>query len=112
MFVGWWLYAFTKQINNFIRLDLYSRELSKVRTDTGAFPNSFDGRKDFYGREIVYIHDDEHFLLVSYVSDGEPDGLDYRAVLDIPVGERRDNCMVPSRDTVMIDGRIWQGCAK
>jgi hypothetical protein len=112
VYVGWWLYAFTKQINNFIRLSAYSEEVARLRDNAGALPAAFDAHKDFYGREVVYVHDDRHFMLVSYGSDGVPDGIDYAKFLDLPVGERRDNCMVPSRDTVMIDGRIWQGCAK
>lgn len=112
VYVGWWLYAFTKQMNNFVRLNAYAIQVSKIREDTGSLPTAFDGRKDYYGREVVDIHDDEHFMLLSYGSDGTPDGFDYATLLDIPVGKRRDNCLAPTRDTVMIDGRIWQGCAK
>jgi len=111
-YVGWWVYAFPKQINNFITLDQYSREVRKVREDTGALPTAFDGRKDYYGGEVVYIHNDEHFMLVSYGSDGEPDGTDYAKFLDVPVGARKSNCMAPTGDTVMIGDRLWQGCAK
>jgi hypothetical protein len=112
VYVGWCGYSFTEQINNFIKLDLCSREISKVRKGTGAFPAVFEGHKDYYGRDVVYVHDDGHFMLLSYGSDGVPDGLDYAKLLDVPVGKRRDNCLVPSRDTVLIDGHIWQGCAK
>ena len=112
VYLGWWLYAFTKQINNFIRLDQFSREVRRVRDDTGTLPIAFAGHKDFYGREVVYIHDEQHFMLLSFGSDGRPDGFDYMTILDVPVGKRRDNCLAPWRDTVMIDGWIWQGCAK
>ena len=77
VYVGWCGYSFTEQINNFIKLDLSAREISEVRKRTGAFPAVFEGHKDYYGRDVVYIHDDGHSCCSADGSDGEPDGLDY-----------------------------------
>jgi hypothetical protein len=112
LYFGWWLYSFTKQVNNTIMLRAYALSIYKVRDADGALPDAFVGHADYYGRDVVYAHDDRHFMLLSYGSDGEPDGPDYLRVLDVAFDKTRNNCLVPSRDTVVIDGNVWQGCGK
>ena len=112
MYCGWWLYSFTKQVNNTIKLNAYSEEVARLRDNAGALPAAFDGHKDWYGREVVYIHDGLHFMLVSYGSDGEPDRLDYPKLLGVRFEEHRKNCLWPNSDTVVSDRMVWQGCGK
>ena len=107
-----WNYAFTKQVNNTIKLNAYSEEVARLRDNAGALPAAFDGHKDWYGREVVYIHDGLHFMLVSYGSDGEPDRLDYPKLLGVRFEEHRKNCLWPNSDTVVSDRMVWQGCGK
>jgi hypothetical protein len=109
MYVAWWSYSFTQQIRNTLTLLDYAEH---IRTNTGALPATFEGHKDYYGHEVVYIHDDEHFLLVSYGSDGVPDGFDYAKLLSEPVDRMRSNCLWPNWDTVVSCGFVWQGCGK
>jgi hypothetical protein len=109
LYLGWWSYSFTQQIRNTLTLLDYA---AHIRTDTGTLPATFDGHKDYYGRDVVYFHDDEHFMFVSYGSDGEPDGRDYSKLLGVPVDRTRSNCLWPNWDTVVSCGFVWQGCGK
>ena len=111
-YAGWWSYAFTKQVNNTIRLTAYSDAVAAMRDNAGELPATFDGRKDWYGRDVVYIHDDRHYMLVSYGSDGQADRADYATLLGVPFDEHRNVCLWPRRDTVVSDRMVWQGCGK
>ena len=69
--------------------------------------------RDRHGRPITYLHDDAHFVLVTFGSDGIPDRPDYETLLGLadPKAKRR-NCLRPTLDTVIVDGHMWQGCSE
>ena len=85
-----WNYAFTKQVNNTIRLNAYSDAVAAMRDNAGELPVSFDGRQDWYGRDVVYIHDDRDYMLVSYGSDGQADRADYATLLGVQSERARE----------------------
>ena len=111
--IAWAIYSFTLQINNFIRLDALAAEVRFIHDKTGSYPESFAGHRDVWGREVLYMHNDAHFMLVSFGSDGKPDEPDYLFMLTAPpIGVRKHNCFVSSLDTILIDSSPWQSCAK
>lgn len=104
--------SFNSQIDNSITLQRYSRELSLLYSNSGSLPASF-AHDDHWGRPIIYLHDDQHFILASFGCDGKPDGIDLAALLTArEVSERASTCLFPWRDTVFVDGRAWSACLK
>jgi hypothetical protein len=111
--VAWGYDCFKKQINNFIRLSAIASEVRSRRTESGAFPETIPAYPDMWGREVLYLHNDSHFILVSFGSDGRPDNPDYASFLtDPPARVERHTCWVTSRDTVLVDSMPWQTCGK
>lgn len=96
--VCWWFWAFPLQINNSIILQRYARRLDNLRKAQGAFPDHFEGT-DYWGRPLRYFTDGQHFALVSYGRDGEPDR-SYGANILASTPERETVCLRPNRDTV------------
>jgi hypothetical protein len=111
LWAAWSSYSFTKQVDAWIVLDFYSRQLQKMHSEGGRYPATFDVR-DRRGEPIAYFHNDAHFVLVSFGSDGTSDGPDYGELLSStgPIKGRR-NCLRPALDTVIVDGAMWQGCS-
>jgi hypothetical protein len=121
VYLAWYTYSFTLQIRNTLMLIDYSDEVAALRDRAERLPASFDGRKDYYGHDIIYIQDDDHYMLVSYGSDGKPDRTDYATLLHVSVepgrnsldgSKRHNNCALPSWDTVIVNRDVWQGCGK
>jgi hypothetical protein len=103
--------GFYQQINNFIRLDTYSRELSSERDRNGQYPTYFE-KPDFWGRPVLYQTNGTTFLLVSYGADGISDSLEYSLAATVVPLIHRDACFKRNRDTIFIGRELVQGCAK
>jgi hypothetical protein len=109
---GWAYYSFVEQINNSILLQRCAREVASAYSHSGSLPPSIQ-QNDRWGRPLAYFRSDKHFLLASFGCDGKPDVIDYAALLTGPVpSEPKGNCLLPWRDTVFIDEKVWEGCLK
>ena len=104
-------HSFNEQINNSIILQRYAQEL-KSTAEGGRLPVSFE-RADWWGRQIVYVHSGDHFLIASFGRDGNPDMPDYSSLLHAQQGSKpSSNCLIPWRDTIFVDGNLYKGCLK
>jgi len=101
---------YTTQVNNYIRLDLYARQVERLRMSDGRYPAQFVGA-DFFGRDVLYRATADHFILVSFGKDGEPD-TDYSDWMSAPLPTRTWICLNPDRDTVILDTGTVAACGK
>jgi hypothetical protein len=105
-------YSFNLQKRNALRLLDYADEIRALRDRSGTLPTSFVGHKDEWGHEVLYLHNDQHFVLVSFGSNGEPGEPSYAYLLtDSPPPPFKMNCFMTWLDTVAVDSRLQQACA-
>jgi hypothetical protein len=110
--MAWGSYAFTLQTRNIMELNDCADGVRSTRDQTGALPKIV-GCRDEWGRAVLYLHNDKHFALVSFGSDGEAAERDYAHLLtDTPPRVTANNCFLTRLDTIVVDSTPWQGCGK
>jgi hypothetical protein len=106
-------HTYTLQVNNFIRAYATFLETQEYRKRTGTLPTTV-GVTDVWGRAFRYETDGQNVLIVGFGSDGVPDDpsysiVSYATTSDVP---RRTACWDRTRDTVLFNAHLVQGCAK
>jgi hypothetical protein len=110
--MGWCGYSFTLQKRNTLRLLEYADDVRSLRDQSGSLPPVFVGRQDEWGRDVLYLHNDSHFMLISFGSKGRPGEDHYDHFLtDSPAPPFRMNCFMTWLDTIAVDSRLQQACA-
>jgi hypothetical protein len=101
--------AFYTQVQNFTRLERFSRDINRVRETTGKYPLEFDGL-DVWNRPVVYRTDGENFALISFGADGVADRPDYTLSTLLLLRLRTERiCPGLNGDTILVNGYLVQG---
>ncbi len=82
-----------------------------LREKTGRYPETFE-KTDVWGRRILYETDGRDFALVSYGADGIADRDDYRLAALVAISGKPRVCPPRNGDTIVVNGRLVQGCAE
>lgn len=95
-----------------MRLNDCADHVRSLRDQAGSLPESVECL-DEWGRAVLYLHNDTHFALVSFGSDGKPGDPDYTHLLtDVPPHMIGNNCFLTCLDTIVVDSTPWRACGK
>lgn len=101
-------WARTDQTRNSIKLLEYVRVLERHHEESERYPSTVSGY-DYYGFPLIYLSDGDSYILVGVGKDGKADQ-EYH--IGSSLQKKDENCLSPSKDTIVVSGRVVVGCLK